>query len=248
MNDRTILFTANAGFFVSVNGISLTVDAFPKVADRGFSALSEDHLRQFCQHPDLHDVRYVIATHDHNDHYSREWNEQFLYHHPQARFIGAVAENSAPQTAGHSAASPILLHGDHPTYYLPGITLEFLQLPHEGAEFAEVSNYGCLVTFTGSAPCRVLFLGDAKPADPAIAQWLGSRSVDLAMLNFPWITLPKGRQFIQEHLPHAKIGVIHLPYEKEDRNHYVAAARNAAMQLSVPAIKLFTEYGQEMPF
>ncbi len=257
MNDRTVLFTANAGFIVSVNGISLAVDAFPRVADRGFSALSKDHLEQLCQRQDLHDVRYVIATHDHGDHYSKRWNEQFLNHHPQARFIGAVNDGRTPQSTVSQADSPILLHSDRPTYYLPGITLEFLRLPHEGAQFSAVTNYGCLVTFTAASSCagspfprpyRALFLGDAKPGDPAIAQWLGGRPIDLAMLNFPWIALPKGRQFIEAHLPHAHIGVIHLPYENEDRNHYVAATRRAVMQLSSHAVTLFTEFGQELNF
>ena len=268
MNDRTVLFTANAGFILSVNGISLAVDAFPRTADRGFSALSEDHLQQLCQCPDLADIRYVVVTHDHNDHYSKSGNEAFLGCHPQARFIGAVAETHAPKARPAQndlslADSSILLHGDHPTYYFPGITFEFLRLPHEGAEFAHVANYGCLVTFAGTysqnshanlshrkapGPCRILFAGDASLADPAIAQWIGGRSIDLALLNFPWITLPKGRQFIQEYLPHTKIGGIHLPYEKEDRNHYVAAARKAVAQVNSHAITLFTEYGQELRF
>ena len=253
MTDRTVLFTANAGFFISAGDISLAVDAFPRVADRGFSALSEDHFQQLRQRSDLADIRYVIATHDHGDHYSQRWSQQFLNGHPQARFIGAVTEERGPQNKNSHAGSlpvdpSILLRSDRPTYYLPGITFEFLRLPHEGAEFADVTNYGCLVTFTGPTPCRILFVGDAKPADPAIAQWIGGRHIDLALLNFPWIALPKGRRFIEEYLPDTKIGVIHLPYESEDRNHYVAAARKATEQITTHAVTLFTEFGQELLF
>lgn len=268
MNDRTVLFTANAGFILSANGILLAVDAFPRIADRGFSALSENHWKQLCQQPDLVDVQYVIATHDHGDHYSQRWNEQFLHCHPQAHFIGAVDHDRMPQITGSLSGcaqtdSPLQLHGDHPTYYLPGITFEFLRLPHEGAEFANVANYGCLVTISGTygqkkiglsscgksiSPCRILFVGDAKPAEPVIAQWIDGRAIDLAMLNFPWITLPKGRKFIEKYLPHTRIGGIHLPYGSEDRNHYIAAAKKAVEQLPSHTITLFTEYGQEIPF
>lgn len=253
MTDRTVLFTANAGFFVSAGDISLAVDAFPRVADRGFSALSEDHFQQLCQRSDLADIRYVIATHDHGDHYSQRWNQQFLNCHPQARFIGAVTEERGTQSSNSHAGSmpvdpPILLCSDRPTYYLPGITFEFLRLPHEGAQFADVTNYGCLVTFTGPTPCRILFVGDAKPADPTIAEWIGGRHIDLALLNFPWIALPKGRRFIEEYLPNTKIGVIHLPYEADDRNHYVTAARKATEQITTHAITLFTEFGQKLLF
>ena len=263
MTDRTVLLTANAGFFISVGDISLAVDAFPRMSDRGFSALSEDHFQQLCQRSDLADIRYVIATHDHGDHYSKRWNEQFLQCHPQARFIGAVTEERGPQNKNSHAGSlpvdpPILLRSDRPTYYLPGITFEFLRLPHEGADFADVTNYGCLATISpscnaisssaNSGPCRILFVGDAKPADPTIAEWIGGRHIDLALLNFPWIALPKGRRFIEEYLPNTKIGVIHLPYEADDRNHYVTAARKATEQITTHAITLFTEFGQELLF
>ena len=256
MNDRTVLFTANAGFIVSANGITLAVDAFPRIADRGFSALPAEHFQQLCQNPDLADVRYVIATHDHKDHYSKQWNEQFLSCHPQTRFIGAVEDGRTPNTMSTQLERslthfPILLQSDHPTYYLPGITLEFLRLPHEGAEFANVDNYGCLATFTGNGSrkaCRILFLGDAKPADPAIADWIAGRSVDLALLNFPWVALPKGRDFIEKYLSGAHIGVIHLPYEKDDRNHYVAATKRAATHFDAFSVTLFTAFEQMLSF
>lgn len=252
MNLRTVLFTANAGFFLTVNHITVAVDAFPRMAHRGFSALREEHLSLLCDRADLQSTRYVIATHDHGDHYSARWTKRFMDSHPQARFIGAVSEDRTPFAPETSNA--ILLRSDHPTYYLPGITLEFRYLPHEGAEFARVINYGCLLTFTGSPstahsrPCRVLFLGDAKPADPAIAGWIAGRSVDLALLNFPWITLPKGRRFLKDHLPHAQIVILHLPYETEDRNHYLEAARKAAGHCSSHPLTLLTEFGQTFHF
>ncbi|MBP3701864.1 MAG: hypothetical protein J6I64_08235, partial [Lachnospiraceae bacterium] len=96
MKNRTVLYTANAGFFLAVNHITLAVDAFPRKADRGFSALTQNDFEALCQRSDLGDVRYVIATHDHPDHYSQRWTEQFLATHPHARFIGAVREERAP--------------------------------------------------------------------------------------------------------------------------------------------------------
>ena len=276
MNSRTLLYTANAGFFLTEGDITLAVDAFPRIADRGFSALSQENFQILCQRSDsdptapadhpsmlpstltadfhtlIHSVRYVIATHDHADHYSARWTEAFLAAHPTAQFIGAVSDDRAPKligTANHTLS--ILLHGERPTYYLPGITLEFLQLPHEGAEFAAVANYGCLVTFTGrygSKPCRVLFVGDAKPADPAIADWISGRSIDLALLNFPWIALPKGRRFLDEHLPGTEIAVLHLPYEQDDRNHYNQAAERAIRDWRPGHVTLLTDFGQTVLF
>ena len=225
--NSSLMYTANAGFFLTVNGITLAVDAFPQEADRGFSSLSQKHFDELCHTFADHTVQYVIVTHDHKDHYCPQRTQQFVSQHPEAFFLGNFEK-------------------DQLTYYLPGITLEFQKLPHDGAQFAQVSNYGCLLTFPDDT--RVLFLGDAKIGDPAIAQWLNGRAIDLALLNFPWITLPKGRQFLTEHLPQARIAILHLPYEEEDRNHYCQAAQTAADAIRSHSVTLLTHYGQSLSF
>ena len=227
MNSRSLFYTANAGFLLTVHGFTVAVDAFPQEADRGFSALSSKDHTALCQSSLADSVRHVIITHDHKDHYCPERTKQFLDQHPEVGFFG-------------------LFEKEQLTYYLPGITLEFQKLPHDGAQFAQVSNYGCLLMFPDST--RVLFLGDAKIGDPAIAQWIGGRSIDLALLNFPWITLPKGRQFLTRHLPDTKIAILHLPYEEEDRNHYCEATRKTAETITSHPITLLTHYGQTLSF
>ncbi len=240
MSVRSVFYTANAGFFLTVGDITLAADPFPRRADRGFSALSEEDFQTLCTTENISSPRYIIITHEHPDHYSRSRTDAFLTHHPSSRLIGALEPKQLPATA----SSPLLLTGDRHTYYFPGITLEFLRLPHEGESFAQVLHYGCIATFTGPAPCRVLFLGDAKPADPIIADWLNGRKIDLALLNFPWVTLPKGRKFIEEHLSSAKIGILHLPYEQDDRNGYVPAAEAAVEKWGWENVKVFREFGE----
>lgn len=264
MSRCQLFFTANAGFFLTVNHLTVAVDAFVQEESRGFSSLSSEQFEIICSHPDLAQTRYVIATHNHPDHYCPEWNRDFLSAHPEARFIGAV---SATRTSDNFGAtdfkatapnhiSPIHLTGERPTYYFPEVTLEFARLPHEGDEFADVANYGCLMTFpkrnTGSdtenRPYRILFLGDAKPADPTLIDWISGRSIDLAMLNFPWITLPASRRFLDEHVQPKKLALIHLPYEETDRNHYLEAARKAAAAYRPEDTVLLTRFGQQVFF
>lgn len=227
MHSRSLLYTANAGFLLTVNDITIAVDAFPQEAERGFSALSQEDFDALCQGSVAQSVRYVLVTHDHKDHYSPDRTRQFLTDHPQADFFG-------------------LFEKDQLTYYLRGVTLEFQKLPHDGAQFAQVANYGCLLTFSDST--RVLFLGDAQIGDPAIARWIDGRSIDLALVNFPWITLPKGRQFLADHLPGARLAILHLPYEAEDRNHYCEATQKAAALVTSHEVTLLTSFGQQMTF
>lgn len=251
MQSCQILYTANAGFFLTVGDITIAVDAFPREADRGFCALSESDFHTVCNREDTAGTRYVLATHSHPDHFCAEWNAAFLSAHPQARFLGAVdrdADRSLLRKAGNKLP-PIFLQDQHPTYYLPGLTLEFTRLSHEGQAFADVPNYGCLLTFTGHSsdtdgPIRVLILGDAATADPQSAELAAGRTIDLALLNFPWITLPKGRRFLEDKLNVKKLAVLHLPYEDTDRNGYLDSTKKASAGFRAEDTVIFSRFGQ----
>lgn len=237
----TCTYTANAGFLLTAGSITVAVDAFPRQKSRGFSALAAADFNTLLQNRFANHRLYVIATHDHPDHYSRRNTAAFLAEYPQACFLGAVDSQRLPLSEGDRA---IRLTGERPTYYFQGVTLEFARLAHEGTEFSEVPNYGCLMTFPGAPARHALFLGDAKPADPAVADWLAERSVDLALLNFPWICLPKGRRFLDEAVALKRIAVLHLPYESDDRNHYLEVTRKAAAVYRPQDTVLFTAFGQ----
>lgn len=238
-----LTYTANAGFILTHGDTTLIVDAFPLQEARGFSALCPEDFETLLRQDFAGQRLYVIATHDHPDHYSRPGNEAFLAAHPQARFIGAVTAERMPAVKGRETETVELL-GERPLFYLPGLTLEFARLVHEGEEFSSVPNYGCLATFAGPPPYRAVFLGDAKPADPAVADWLNGRAVDLALLNFPWICLPRGRRFLAQSVPAKKIAVLHLPYEQTDRNHYLDVTRKAAALYRPEDTVLLTAFGQ----
>lgn len=235
-------YTANAGFLLIGKEILVAVDAFPLEPARGFSALAPDDFQALLQQDFSNRRLYVITTHDHPDHYSPEGTGAFLAAHPHARFIGAVTPDRLPTARGND---PILLKSEQPTYYLQGLTLEFARLTHEGEEFAAIPNYGCLMTFQEAPARRIVLLGDAKPADPAIADWLAGRPIDWAFFNFPWICLPRARRFLEQAIAPAHIAVIHLPYEQTDRNHYLDVTRKAAGLYRPQDTVLLTRFGQQ---
>lgn len=237
----TCTYTANAGFLLTAGDITVAVDAFPLQKTRGFSALAAADFAALLQDDFSGRRLYVIATHDHPDHYSPESTAAFLASNPQACFLGAMPPERLPR---FDSGQTIRLAGERPTYYFQGVTFEFAHLAHEGDAFSEVLNYGCLVTFPGTPARRILFLGDAKPADPAVADWLAGKSIDLALLNFPWICLPKGRRFLEQAVAPGRIAVLHLPYEADDGNHYLTVARKAAAVYRPQDTVLLTAFGQ----
>ena len=111
-------------------------------------------------------------------------------------------------------------------------------MPHEGEHFADVRHYGLLLSCQGK---NVLIPGDCALASPMLKAAIGDRSIDVALLDFPWITLRKGQQFIEEAIRPKHILAYHLPFEADDINGYRKSAERAANQLSGWGIRLLRE-------
>ena len=85
--------------------------------------------------------------------------------------------------------------------------LHFFRLPHEGKAYAQVPHYGLLLS---QNRFRILIAGDCEVASPALRDTLAGQAVNLAILDFPWLTLPQGRAFVREvirpeHLPRRRL-------------------------------------------
>ena len=132
----------------------------------------------------------------------------------------------------------IQLQQEKETLVLGDISLEFVRLPHEGEEFADVQHYGLFLAWQGKT---VLIPGDCALASPMLKAAIGDRNIDVAILDFPWLTLRKGQQFVEEVIHPKHILVYHLPFEEDDINGYRKSAERAENQLSGANIRLLKE-------
>ena len=133
----------------------------------------------------------------------------------------------------------LVLAGPSSHLTLEGLHMDFMRLTHEGAQYREVPHYGCILEYDGF---RVLIAGDCAVADPQLRDFIGSRPIDLALLNFPWVTLRKGRHFIEQAIRPEHLVVYHLPFSHDDRWGYRDAAVKGAGQLQgVPDVRLLLE-------
>ena len=60
---------------------------------------------------------------------------------------------------------------------------------------AAVPHYGAILEREGF---RILLAGDCAIAAQELADFVDGASIDLAVLPFPWITLPRGRAFVEQ--------------------------------------------------
>lgn len=224
-----VTLSANAGVVLDFGGLRVWVDALHDEKVPGFSTVTPDLWAAMRAHPDFAAPDLLFFTHCHPDHFSRRLAREALDLWPRARIV--LPEDRFPGQA--------LLSGRRERVRLPELTLDFIRLTHEGPRYADKPHYGCILESRGF---RVLVTGDCKLCAPELAEFLQEDGpADLAILDFPWLTLPRGRRFIQEYIRPKTLLVCHLPFSGDDIYGYRAAAEKAAPLLEGVDVRLLSE-------
>jgi len=235
MEHCTITSSANAGIALQLPGMRILVDAFHDTKIPGFSTMSPELCAAILEHPHFSDPDMVFFTHCHGDHYSPEW--------------GAAAKRRWPRTTlilpQQEFREQLLLCGKEVKFTVNGITFRFLRLIHDGAEYAAIPHYGLLIE---TAAARILIAGDCEVGNPQLAELLEKQPVDLAILDFPWITLAKGRAFIKENLRPRHLLVHHIPFLEDDLGCFREAAIQSAALFPEADVRLMLESLQQEHF
>lgn len=214
-----VTLSANAGVAIEIGGIRIWVDALHDVQVPGFSTLRAQRLRQLWTAEAFQSPDVIVYTHCHPDHYSQQLTTEAHLRWPKARLI-------LPQK---EFAEQELVSGDEYTAVVEGAVLHFYRLPHESQHYtADVSHYGLTITHGTEA---ILLPGDCAVVSPALLPLIARQHFRLVLLNFPWITLRKGREFIEQHILADHIIVDHLPFAEDDTEHFRAAAVSEAERL-----------------
>ena len=202
----TLTLSANAGIALDIGGRRLWVDALHEGKQPGFSTLSPQLQQNMLACEAFFRPEFICYTPCHPDHYSARLTELARKLWPQAE----------------------LLLPEERTVEKDGLSVRFLKLPHEGEQYADVVHCGIIISCGG---INILLSGDCAVAAPELAAALADIPIHVAILDFPWITLKKGRKFLAEHLSGAQIILCHLPFAEDDINGYRLSAKNAALQL-----------------
>ena len=118
-----------------------------------------------------------------------------------------------------------MISGDVYDISLGDLQLRFIKLPHDGVQYEGCLHYGILITAGNK---HILLPGDCRLSEQKLLQAIDGIEVDLALLNFPWMTLAKARSFVKEHLRPRNLILYHLPFEKDDVNGYLSSAQRFA--------------------
>ena len=229
-----VTLSANAGVAIEIGGIRIWVDALHDVQVPGFSTLRTQRLRQLWTAEAFQSPDVIVYTHCHPDHYSQQLTAEAHLRWPKARLI-------LPQK---EFAEQELVSGDGYTAVVEDVVLHFCRLPHESQHYTiDVPHYGLTITHGTEA---ILLPGDCAVASPALLPLIARQHFRLALLNFPWITHPKNRAFVDEILRPKHLLLCHLPFPADDVDGFIpAAARDAAKLRNIPDVRLLTHPMQE---
>ncbi len=218
MGQIQVTLSANAGVCIALGGKKIWVDALYEGEDCGFSAMTQAFAEQVLASDAFANPDCICYTHCHPDHYSRVLTEKAMERWQDAKLF-------LPK---QDFAEQFLLAGDRPFYTDGDMILQFFALPHEGEQYQQVSHYGLLIK---SSQGNILLPGDCALAAPALEEAIMNEEIHLAILDFPWITLGKGRAFLQDVIKPKHILAYHLPFAQEDKNRYGESAEKAAERL-----------------
>lgn len=235
MRHVQLTLSANAGLALQLADKRIWIDAVHSENIPGMSALSELQWQELLRHPAFTEPDLLFFTHCHGDHFSAD----------RAAHAASLWPRAALALPEQKLERQSLLSGSRLRVRSGSTEFLFLKLTHEGPEFVDVPHYGLLVDDNGY---RILFTGDCEVASPELMRQLDGMQVDLAVVDFPWITLRKGREFLQNVLRPRQLAVCHIPFAKDDEIGARQAALRAAAQLPNIAVRLFLEPFQSERF
>lgn len=218
MAEIQVTLSANAGVSVQFGKHRIWVDALHEEKQSGFSAVSDELYQQVLESPAFAAPDHICVTHCHPDHYS----ERML---ANAKKLWGNVQLCFPQMEAYQVKNGEL-------------TLEFIPLPHEGAQYADVVHCGIIIS---AGEKNILIAGDCETASSALMDAVGERQVDLAILNFPWVTLSRGRAFLTQKLKPKHILLCHLPFEEDDVGGFRESAQRSARLLMDMDVRLLCE-------
>ena len=236
MAECRIGLSANAGVAININGSKLMIDAFHQARMKNYSPVTDEQFDIISNCSDFNNPEILLYTHMHADHFSRELTDRALKLWKDAVVI-------APEKHWDNQITPVHSFEKH---IVKGWNIECIRLTHEGAEYKNVVNFAYMVEKDG---IRILHAGDTELASRELGWYLlRTDRIDIALLDYPWITTSKGRNFIENIMMPGAVAAIHLPCIEDDERGYNKNVRTQAEKLDCADIRIFNKRFQTEVF
>lgn len=213
MSEDYVRLTANAGALIVCGGKKILLDALHRKQTR-FSGVDEGLAGTIIRgEEEFSGIDCMLVTHDHPDHYEENLTRAFLAHHPETTVLTPTAL---------SGERVFHLTGPEGECVFDHVKIRYRRLVHDGEEYAGIVNYGFVVT---AGKRTMLMLGDATFDGDSIGKLVGNDRIDTAFLNFPFVTLLRGKRIVREVIRPRQTVIFHLPFVEDDVERYLETTR-----------------------
>ncbi|MCB0277891.1 MAG: MBL fold metallo-hydrolase [Calditrichaeota bacterium] len=206
----TITYIGNDGVYISDGKRAVIIDTLPgnlsgwrQVANSVQSQI-ENGTGNFT------DIKAVLITHNHGDHYSTTSVNNFLSKHPQATLIAPPQVLANFNSGQENPVSPAFSMSD--AVVVDSIRITVLHMRHFnqfGNDFSAVQNFAYIVEIGGK---RIIHFGDVEYADTNFTPFnLSTAVVDLVLIpTFNTLISSENNLLIKNQVNPLKIVGLHL--------------------------------------
>ena len=228
----TATLSANAGLSMTIGGAKIWIDALNETKVNAFSTVTPKIRKMMQNRNAFRDPDAIVFTHCHPDHFSQELTEEAIRKWTRAELI-------LPESRFEKQT---LVEGDVFRTRIDDAELCMIKTIHEGEAYREVPNYAAVIS---DGSMNVLITADTEVGSASLKGQLevaGFDRIDIMFVDFPWVTLKRGREVIDGVLKPEHLFIYHLPFEEDDTEGFrKAAAKGAGMLESPQDIRLFLE-------
>jgi len=245
-----ITYIANAGVLVKTESGSVLIDAFNVQGHPYYRRVPEDILQQITSaQPPFDDIKAVLITHWHTDHYDVPALTALLRSNPLTKLIASreVCEDFATYSDAYLAlrdqVRPVWPgFGRTESRSLYNIDITVLGLRHRQKRFQELHNAGFVVKMDG---IKILHVGDAEATTSNFKPvGLQHQDIDVAFLPYWHLIYTRfNRRVVREFIHPKRIFVLHIPpAEEEEIMRKLRELYPEATPLTTPGQKVIVSF------
>ena len=224
-------FTSNAGLAIHFPSSLIWVDAIHDIKAPTYSTVTPAIREQIFSDPDyigrdLQGPDAMLFSHCHIDHFTSDIVRSAMERYPDTKVY--LPEKYFPDE--------IYVHGDTMNAQVNDVKLEFIKTHHCTKRHHNKTHYSLLMN---DGNINIFMPMDSSTTDPAMHYYAVNTDIDVAVVDFVWTLLQKGRDVILNDLNPKHLLLYHLPFECDDPHKWREQTREAVKLLdAIPDIRI----------
>ena len=231
MKSYKFALTANAGLSITFPSALIWIDAVHTKKAPTYSTITPEIWKTMLSDPDysgkaMRGPDALAFSHCHIDHFSSDIVREAMRLWPDAKVI--LPERSFPDE----------IHVDGKGMYVDvnDVSLHFIKTHHCTRRHHNKTHYSLMMNDGGT---RIFMPMDSSMSDPDMHYAAVHNDIDIAIVDYVWVMMGKGREIIENDIRPRHLLIYHLQFEQDDHWSYRAQTREAAKLITgIPDVRI----------